>query len=356
MNSTLIEEVSQYKYLGSIIDTKNNSNIQQDYTITNANRAVFKVLSLLKPLGQIPPILAAHLFDSMVRPILEYGIEIWGANSKLDSFDVFERNFLRSILKVRSQTANLAVYGDLGRIPISYKIHEKILKYYVRINSFPETSLLKKCLHYSKELHELGYLTWYSRIQVLLNKYKLDDDIHDRSLEGKGPTSTQIKNNIKKKLLNSYVAVWKSELENCTGKLRTYRIFKTDFGIEPFLKLTEQKFRIAISRFRSSSHNLEIERGRFTRPPVPSDQRFCRLCKNGSVDNEQHALLSCTSAEPSRDILIRKAKELSPNFDTLTLNDKMIFLLQSKDSKLQILLAKHLLAIDKSRIENSSIA
>ena len=50
--------------------------------------------------------------------------------------------------------------------------------------------------------------------------------------------------------------------------LRTYVNLKTNFTIAPYLCLVDDfKFRNAMSKLRWSSHNLEIERGRHTRPP-----------------------------------------------------------------------------------------
>ena len=46
-------------------------------------------------------------------------------------------------------------------------------------------------------------------------------------------------------------------------KLRTYKIFKTVIGFEKYLDiLNNQKQRKLYSRFRLSSHDLEIEKGR----------------------------------------------------------------------------------------------
>ena len=50
------------------------------------------------------------------------------------------------------------------------------------------------------------------------------------------------------------------------------------------------KFRIALSKFRLSSHRLEIAVGRWARPNrTPIDQRKCRVCNN--VEDEFHFLL-----------------------------------------------------------------
>lgn len=52
-------------------------------------------------------------------------------------------------------------------------------------------------------------------------------------------------------------------------KLRTYKLIKTDYRIEPYLLLNiSKKIYNKIARFRTSSHNLRIETGRHERPLI----------------------------------------------------------------------------------------
>jgi hypothetical protein len=46
-----------------------------------------------------------------------------------------------------------------------------------------------------------------------------------------------------------------------------------------------------------SSHNLEIEHGRYFN--IPADQRICKLCKL-TVEDEIHFLLECPKLEEAR--------------------------------------------------------
>jgi len=54
-------------------------------------------------------------------------------------------------------------------------------------------------------------------------------------------------------------------------KLRTYKLFKTDCRIEPYLALQQsRKVLTKIARFRTSSHSLKIETGRHHTPIIPA--------------------------------------------------------------------------------------
>jgi hypothetical protein len=62
---------------------------------------------------------------------------------------------------------------------------------------------------------------------------------------------------------------WKSELYNdkrhnsCGNKFRTYRLFKDQFVFEPYLNWGTYNQRNILTKFRISSHKLEIEKGRY---------------------------------------------------------------------------------------------
>ena len=62
---------------------------------------------------------------------------------------------------------------------------------------------------------------------------------------------------------------------------------------EPDIKEHE---RLAVTRFRLSSHNLAIERGRWSRTP-----RELRLCQCGCVQDEKHMIEECQNVAPIRE-------------------------------------------------------
>ena len=77
-------------------------------------------------------------------------------------------------------------------------------------------------------------------------------------------------------------------------KLRTYCLYKLEFGMEPYLEtIINFKLRNVISKLRLSSHDLEIERGRYQKPKLTPAQRLCKLCNLGYIEDEIHMLLFC---------------------------------------------------------------
>ena len=69
--------------------------------------------------------------------------------------------------------------------------------------------------------------------------------------------------------------------------------------MEEYLSLIDNPtIRRTFSQYRVSNHKLQIERGRYEN--VSREQRFCKLCNTGEVENEYHLALSCPKYEELR--------------------------------------------------------
>ncbi len=94
------------------------------------------------------------------------------------------------------------------------------------------------------------------------------------------------------------------------------------------------KHRKSLTRFRISAHRLEVEKGRYSRPPVPASQRFCKSCKD-KVEDELHFLTECSRLSDSRTDLFQLVCNVCPNFSDLNDNDKFIFLMSAEGETAQ---------------------
>ena len=116
-----------------------------------------------------------------------------------------------------------------------------------------------------------GKVNWVSEVTEMLKKNDLTKE--DFS-----------KNEIKSSLITNFNNNLFDRLKKCGQgkKLRTYKTFKTVIGFEKYLDmLKNQKQRKLYSRFRLSSHDLEIEKGRYGTNSLPADQKICKLCNEG---------------------------------------------------------------------------
>ena len=89
------------------------------------------------------PTLRSHLFDSLVRPVADYGNEIWG-HTQAEELELIHRRFCKFALGLPRTTTNLACYGELGRYPLKIRRNVQIIKYWLRIHTDWTVSSLVK--------------------------------------------------------------------------------------------------------------------------------------------------------------------------------------------------------------------
>ena len=79
---------------------------------------------------------------------------------------------------------------------------------------------------------------------------------------------------------------------NNYNRLITYARFKHEFHRENYLDFkANKKYKVALTRFRLSSHDLRIERGRYEN--IARAERICKFCNMSMIENEYHFLLVC---------------------------------------------------------------
>jgi hypothetical protein len=81
----------------------------------------------------------------MIKPILLYGCEVWGM-MQLDDKSPLEKvhiHFCKEILGIGKKSSNYGSRAELGRSPIFLKAKCLLFKYWLRLLSLPNDSLLK---------------------------------------------------------------------------------------------------------------------------------------------------------------------------------------------------------------------
>ena len=150
-------------------------------------------------------------------------------------------------------------------------------------------------------------------------------------------------NTIKQRILDMYFQSWYAEIDN-SSQLQAYSIFRHNFEFQDYLdNVIDSKYRTALARFRTSSHKLAIESGRFENIMV--ENRKCRLCTMNTLENEYHFLLVCPFY---RDIRIKYLPSYFCSWPTL---NKFESIMSSKSKYVQQKLAKFIYFASKNVIK-----
>ncbi len=340
-----IEIATKYKYLGTLYSTVKQVDETIAYITNNCSRALYKIRTHCKELGQLPPSTALELFDSLIAPLLDYGSEIWYRDSIAKRLETLHLRYLKRILKVRQQTPTLAVYGELGRYPLNIRLRCNVLKYLHRAYSFSSDSIHGRVVKMLCRLKAQGKANWLTKAESVFNDLQLSTNITMDIFLSKSESS--IKTLIKNSLQKEYAMQWECLVKdiNKQPKLRTYCTFKTNIKLEPYLSLVIPKQRMAISRFRCSAHHLHIETGRHHKPKIPVDNRTCSECK--VLEDEMHHLIHCVKNKDPRKDLFITANSIIENFCDMPPSVKFNQLMECENLKLQKAIAIFLIESSK---------
>ena len=215
-----------------------------------------------------------------------------------------------------------------------------MIKYWVKLrksNDYLLKSMLNMLTNYLNNGFTYGGLNWAFQVKNILDKLGLSNlwnlDLNtDISFE-----------RIKHRMFDQYNQTLTMEINN-SHRLRLYSKYKVDNEQENYLNVIKNKlFLYALSRLRLSSHQLEIETGRYT--GLDRDDRLCRTCNMRMIEDEYHFLLVCPHYNELR------RKYFSQYFCHWPNMNKFKMLMSSTSEKILLRLSKYIYYAQKRRNE-----
>ena len=160
-------------------------------------KALFSLRRKLNNFQDVPVNVQIKLSDTLIRPILTYGAELWLCDynckeNKLGClpFEKPHNKFCKMTLGVHKMSSNFACRWELGRSYIfDYILFQSFNnKYYDRRIHLPSSRLLYKVFMGDKELHESRAKSWFTFIEKYASKYNLslndfDIKIHQQDIQ-----------------------------------------------------------------------------------------------------------------------------------------------------------------------------
>ena len=287
-----LEVVTSFKYLGVYFFKNGNWHRTQKCIAEHASKAMHRLFSIFNSY-EFKTNEKCRLFDSLVSSVLNYASEVWGYNDGKD-IEIIHTKFLRKVLGVNKSTNLIGLYGELGRIPLYIMRKVNMVRYWIKLLRSNENKITKQVYQMLRQdaNNNISYnkLNWASHIKSILETLGLSNFWTTQDMINQ-ENCNSVLSVIKQRILDQYKQSWYSDINN-SQRLISYSRFKHNFELEAYLdNVKDRKLKIALSRFRLSSHKLEIERGRYRNIPRP--ERKCKFCTQDVIENEYHFLLTC---------------------------------------------------------------
>ena len=284
--NTLLNIVDCFKYLGMYFYKNGNWLRSENQLVKHSHPAMHNLFIVFNPIN-LTVSDKCKLFDSLVGPVLHYAAEVWGYRA-CKNIETVHCKFLRKALCVKLSTNTDGLYGETGRYPMYIKRLFIVLRYWTKILTSRSnlTKIVYKMLRNDVENGNIyNEMNWAYQIKHILDNIGLSDIWIQQD------TVTINFLVIKQRIIDIYKQTWYTRLCN-SNRLSSYVMYKTEPKMENYLNnIYAEKYRIALRKFRLSSHDLTIETGRYTN--VERDLRYCEHCNQNVIENEYHFLLVC---------------------------------------------------------------
>ena len=314
----ILESVKVIKYLGFTLSAKNCSLAPTiDDLSIRANRAVFALNNKMK-ISNLPTKLALKVFQSQIMPILLYGAEVWGPYMDFDflswekgKIERVQTQFIKRVLGCNIQTSNIMARGEVGMRPLLLNVIKSVVAYTENIKNRPTSTVYAAYDYESHNDVNPNFCTFIEKFDLNLQ-------------------NVVNKNMLKKICQDTYDRRWWEEIIN-SPKATSYAKFKNNVKWESYLNQVENsKHKKSLSRFRLSNHPLLIERGRHMRPRLERCDRKCFRCSS-DVEDECHFVIKCPLYIKERNCLLDACRKTCLSFDSMSEEQKFIFILSNED-------------------------
>ena len=269
-----------------------------EYLCKAAERAMFGLQRRCQQLRIHGSNLRCKMFDTLVKPILCYGCEIWsvlGCKSAIADLERVPIGFLKILLGVQIHTSTLHVLAKFGRYPLKIAWQAQAAKYSSCLESMDDNRTLKQAFVADRRLPKQK--SWSFQLEAQLRPVSVNVPTTD----GHSHCSFSIQS---------------AQLSSSTSsRAATYRDVKVGYGCEPYMQQSNNRhLRRIVAQFRTGSHWLNIETGRHKK--VDRLGRICPMCVSKitnpdvlafdpdedapDLEDEHHAIFECSAYATTR--------------------------------------------------------
>ena len=348
LGEVVLENTEEYCYLGTMFTSNGSLNKAGKVLHDKAVKAMYGLIRKINKHKTCSPKLMLELFDKMILPIAMYNSEVWGTtcfpvNEKNnDFFDVAKNNknpvediqvrFCKRLLGVNDKATNWAVISECGRLPTATKMMAGMVSFWTHLNN-SKSPILRAALQTSANLSTAkNCRSWFSYLVRILRTLDMEHILYTSDIQEVNNKLRSLKRTIHLKALHHWNTMHNKKSTERT-KLEVFCRVKTKPDLSQHLVCPLSfKERRAMSKFRTSTHNLPVETFRY-KGIDDRAQRLCPLCNQG-IGDEPHYLIECDFHifPVLRTPLFTSICEQNPHFSTMSKIEKCTFLLNNPET------------------------
>lgn len=360
-----------FVYLGVRLDAKHVVGGVMELRVKKARAAMYAMFRRCYELGIHNLSMQGHLFDTLVKPVMNYGCEVWAAE-QLSSDKAIKGDgpaellhfaFLRQSFGVRKSTARAIMLTEAGCGFMNQAWIKQCLNFFNKMIARGADDLVHISMEEDLSLTRGGSKqTWSHHISTCIRRLNDGEELAKQFLEYNFCDAPLLVAEFGKLQMQT---AWKQSHDDDGGdvavrsipdseregfKHATYQGWFKPEGdtVSGYLHCLHNRDNIkALTRYRMGSHSLGIETGRWCvvdgkRQCIPRSMRICKMCTDGQRDDEVH-VLTCHAYKHLR----CKHFKNQDYFDSYVIDDGTIR--QTMNGQNWSVLASYILDVDAYR-------
>ena len=188
------------------------------------------------------------------------------------------------------------LYAVLGMYSIEMTIKRRMIKFWTRLVTGNVSKLSYTMYVFMRKLDQINSKRIHCIQSILGNSGR-----HGLWVPQSTTINLSIGKVIKQNLLDQFLQNWNSQLQD-SSKGRNYNLFKNYIRQEKYVTALNSSLFYAMVRFRTASHKLPIETGRWNNGDLPD--RKCQLCTTNDLGDVYHYPLQCPYFKNERRVYI----------------------------------------------------
>ena len=329
-----VQVVDEYTYLGTITCNDESSWAKHMQASTaKARKRADDLLWLCRQDRGFRPRTAVALWQSLVRPVLEYGCEIWAGQvteTAMREAEKVQMLFLRGTLGLHENGSGVAdevVRAETGCEPLASRWEKLQLGYWRRVFAAPRDRLLRVVATFRWRERRLdkkgiGSRGWMKAVQKNLNKHGLgrfwDNPDLTTALDVEGWRDTVYdavnadfdgaRANRMEELSSTadYMAIknWdrnEKQYSVVSGEIGKMGQYVPEAYLDDRSDLKGTRLKLLC---RANCLPVMARVGREVTPKWPKEERLCIMCQDGKVEDVKHFVMDCPAYAGRRDKLL----------------------------------------------------
>ena len=293
-----IDVVEKYKYLGCTVNEHLECKGMIEERAMAGTRALSSWLRSCRAMvREVRGTTFRKLMEALVETVLLYGAEVWGGSRILEPVEQVQMRAARIFLGVGRLHPRVSLQFEMQMVPLSFEAKKRCIEFWVKVMRMESNRLVKMVMLEAMGLR--GKVKWIEKLKQSLEEIGwMGVGMEELGKLSNGEVVQMLRDCVWRAVKESWAvqAEQHSKLK-VVKELRKIRCEATCIDVE------SKGIRRMLTKLRGGTAELRVETGRWS--GLRREERICKQCALGEVEDEAHFVLRCEALSEERRNLLR---------------------------------------------------